>query len=375
MKSNSPHNRRLTLERMEDRRVMAGVVQAAMYGGNLVLTGDWAQNEIAIYQGSYANEVVVSGIDTGKGPTRVNDTLSPVVLQGFTGSILGNMNSGSDKVLIANINVPRSVVLNTHKGNDQVFFSNSYAFLRGTLNNGAAFPSGETIVNDSLVLNLGDGNDKLYQFDTNVGKNAVLYGEAGHDELIMGIDSIIHENLLCFPGAGDDFTWVDDTKVNGSLEVHDTQASFGSNIIIRQTTVNKDINVFTSPYQDYVSVDAIAKNINIDTYNGDDTLQVHSHTQVSQNISIHTGAGDDSVFVLGAVAPSLRLDTGEGNDSILLEDITADRLFTYLGSGNDTFRSSSSTVKQSAHIYGGTGQNTFDDIGGNNITGLNRFDI
>jgi hypothetical protein len=378
MKSLTQRKRRLELEQMEDRRVMAGFVQAAISGGDLVITGDWAQNEIVIYKGANANQVVVSGLETGNGPTRVNGKLLPVTLNGFTGSIVGNMNEGSDKVLLTNLNVPRSVVLNTQKGNDQVALSNGFALPFGTLNNGAAVPVGTASVHDSVVVNLGDGSDTLLIADTDVGDDVVAYGEAGNDNLNVVGSRLndyprIADNMLFFPGTGDDTVFTDFLKVGGFLEVHDTQATSGSTVVISQTTVNKDLNVFTSQYNDFVSVRARVGNFNAFTYGGNDSLFIQLPASLYNYIN--TGAGDDSLFVADSVATIFTVDTGDGNDSVLAANVVTDRVYTYLGSGNDSIGVQNSTVKKSAHIHGGTGKNTFTDFGGNNITGLNRFDI
>jgi hypothetical protein len=382
MKSNSLRNRRLELEQMEDRRVMAGFVQAAIHGGDLVITGDSRQNEIAIYKGTYANQVVVSGIETGNGPTRVNGKLLPVVLNGFTGSIVGNMKEGSDKVLVTNLNVPGNVALNGHKGNDQFAFSNgaslSYSPLQipfSTLNNGVTLPIGEMNVHDSVFVNLGDGDDNILLVDTDVGNDVVLHGQAGNDNLHMGgsggsgptVLPNIADNLLFFPGSGDDVVFTDFLTVGGLLEVHDTQATFGSTVKLARTSVREDLNVYTSPYNDVVQISANVRNLNAHMFGGNDDVRVQLERSLYNYI--HLGEGDDTIVISESVANHFTLDAGAGQDTIFI-GVTTDRWYAYLGDGDDFLALGNSTVKKSAYIHGGTGDNTYRDFGGNDIRTL-----
>jgi hypothetical protein len=378
MKQLQSSSRRLMLEQVEDRRLLAGFVQASISGGNLLLTGDWAQNEIAIYRGANANQVVVSGIDTGSGPTRVNGKLQPVVLNGFTGSIIGNMNEGSDHVLITNLAVPGSVLLNGQNGNDQIALSNGFALPAGALNTGAAVPNGNVSVKHDVIINTGAGHDTVLLANCAVGDDVELHGEQGNDNfnVIGSRDRAypkINDTLLFFPGAGDDVVFTDYLKVGGFLEVHDTQATTNSTVVISQTTVNKDLNIFTSPQNDFISVRARVGNFNAFSGAGDDALFIQ--LPASRYNYVNLGDGNDTLFIDDTVAIDYTVDAGAGDDSVNVSFSTVDRAFAYLGSGDDTFTAANSTANKSVNLYGGPGKNTLLNFGGNNFKELNRYDI
>lgn len=132
--------RGLTLERLEDRSLLAGNVLAEIRGGALIMRGDSQGNEVQIEQAS-DNSLLLTPLD---GTTTINGSVAPVLLSGYRGR----------------------VVLAAGAGNDYFRFD-------GTARN---FSLGTT-----ANLDLGAGNDMLELFNTTTGRALVINAGPGHD--------------------------------------------------------------------------------------------------------------------------------------------------------------------------------------------------
>jgi hypothetical protein len=394
MKITSVVKRRLSLESLEDRRVMAGFVQADIQNGDLVIKGDWRLNKIVVYQGALENQVVVSGVSTNSPgpnsvdnpefqPTRVNGKLLPVVLNGFTGSVKANMGAGSDTFLMTNLNVPGDVVLNTEQGKDSVQIFKT--FTSGRLQTGPEISKGAVNIQGSVVVQTGDGDDNLFVESVNVAKDVTLHGGDGSDSI--GVTGTPHAdanavkpriggNLLIHPGAAADRTFAGNIHVAGNFEIHDTAGSqsnvlgrLGSAMQIEDVSVKKDLNIFSTAFNDGLRVRAFAKNINIHTGNGSDGVELAS--SASNEIHVELGNGDDYLSILASKAASYTVLAGNGNDTVKLAlRVTADSFFADLGEGQDKFEVARTTVNKSAKIYGGAGGDRYIDNGDNIIANL-----
>jgi hypothetical protein len=144
-------------------------------------------------------------------------------------------------------------------------------------------------------------------------------------------------------------------------------------VVISQTTVNKDLNIFTSPQNDFISVRARVGNFNAFSGAGDDALFIQ--LPASRYNYVNLGDGNDTLFIDDTVAIDYTVDAGAGDDSVNVSFSTVDRAFAYLGSGDDTFTAANSTANKSVNLYGGPGKNTLLNFGGNNFKELNRYDI
>src|SRR5919109_2159853 len=96
-------HRRLGVELLEDRAMLAGNVLASLAGGTFTITGDNFANQISVQQLS-ATEIRIEGLldITGQVTTKVNGSLAGVTLT-YAGGALNlsmNMKAGSDEVNI-----------------------------------------------------------------------------------------------------------------------------------------------------------------------------------------------------------------------------------------------------------------------------------
>ena len=116
--------RRLFLERLENRDLLAGNVSASVRGGDLVLRGDGAANQILLER--TGNEVTITSLD---GETTINGQEGPVVLSRVRDDFRINMGGGSDVLQFANaadevFRISGNLNIITGSGSDEISFSN-----------------------------------------------------------------------------------------------------------------------------------------------------------------------------------------------------------------------------------------------------------
>src|SRR5437762_12529252 len=85
-------NRRLGLELLESRRVLAGNVHAFVSGKSLHLDGDSRNNEITIEQ-SASKSFTISSRD---GTTTINGQAGPLTLNGISKNVFVTLKGGDD---------------------------------------------------------------------------------------------------------------------------------------------------------------------------------------------------------------------------------------------------------------------------------------
>lgn len=185
--------RRLHLESLESRRVLAGNVSATVVNGELRIVGDGAANWVQITELPAANGTTfkivgkpfdgvfnTAGVPTaGQAPTLVNGAASATLV--VSGDKLRvSLNGGNDAISIGSAGAAtttKGLIVDTGAGRDYVSVqkltntSTAALSIKTTQATGTAadaevdadtvFLSGVTAVNSPLVINTGGGNDRL----------------------------------------------------------------------------------------------------------------------------------------------------------------------------------------------------------------------
>ncbi len=186
--------RKMFLEGLENRTMLAGNVTAFVDDGDLIVRGNAANNGVAIHQ-TGAGEYVVSGFALN-GATKVNGGSNPVVLSGVTGDVIVDLQAGDDVLVVGNNASARQALANQLSDGDA-----------GTL---PASPedaddgvhANKTGITGDLIIQAGDGND-------GVGLNVDVDG-ATRVDLGIGSDELIARNsnfdgdVTLDAGAGND---------------------------------------------------------------------------------------------------------------------------------------------------------------------------
>lgn len=293
--------RRLGLESLESREMMAGNVLVQVSGGNLTVTGDGSANGIIVFQlgeGQYR----ILGTNQGGSATRIRQGNSLANFQtvngvnSVTGDITIDMRGGNDRVVFSNTpayglvsNIPDDLTVRTGEGQDTV----SLTRLR---------------VGDDVLVDLGSQNDTFIMNDTTVGKD----------------DGATNHNLEIFGQAGAD-----------------------------------DIIIFSSQSEVLVRGDVF---INTGATTEDDEVTL-SDVHALDDLDVWTFGGGDDVFLSDCrIDDDLTIDTGDGNDDAVISRSSADVVFARMGLGNEDYLEIVNSSARSANLNGGPGSGDWLDL-------------
>ena len=268
----------LTFEYLEQRRVLAGNIQALVNDSILLVVGDGADNQIEITENA-AGGIVLSGVDT-----TVNGSADPVVIGGGFSHITVAMNGGNDEVGVTGVNVRSNFSFFGGQGNDRL-----------TTNGlSARHFHGE-----------GNEGDDVFEVNFNIRKSAYLYLGAGND--IVSSDSLsAGRNFKIFGDAGNDVVSTDALSVRGKLEF--SMDDGADNVLLSgNTSVRRFANINLGDGNDFLSV--------LPTRNS-------GAANFRQMFSVDGGTGNDNFAFDAGV--SLRggsnANGGDGTDAIQFGD-------------------------------------------------------
>ena len=389
-----------SIETTENRCLLAGVVGMELTGGgNLVLTGDAADNQIEIGLNS-PDEAYVRGL----GGTQID--LEGVVFHVHTfelglhdfddyqvPALLGdldiNMGDGDDSVSIVDaeiggldysLSVHGDMDVDLGQGDDSFIYNGGRTFTLGDIEYPSTGVSGTTLIkggagsgadhidvsqffaNDGIKILTGasgNGLDQVTFEEAFVVGEAELRGASGETEI--SVQQTRMDSLLMKGGSGDDGLFLGTSEVTGNVRIDTGSASNGMP-------------------GDYVGVGSteIDGNLKIDGRQGTTTVQFQptlmgSSVTVHGNTTINTRGGSDSILIDDLEPAVFMGDTlikmGGGSDYV---DIEASSTFgsdlnVNLGGGADTveFANGGVFVDGDASLIGGGGNDTainHDDV-------------
>jgi hypothetical protein len=332
--------RRLKLEHLETRAMLAGNVSVSVSGGNLNVRGNNSSNQIAIVQLDVGEYAVV-----GLNGTTVNGSTDPVVKSGVKNNIDVDLKKGNDVVAI---------------GNDLEALALWADASEITLPDDLELPEGapECLkVPKHLNLRLGDGNDDAVVI-AKVGLRINADLGNGNDRLIIQ-DSKVGDDIIVRGGNGHDYLYTNRTQV---AQMYDVNMGNGEDSVeLWNSSVGESVVINTGNDADYVDIadSAIEDNVIVRTGNGSDEVYAHSHGAegmvVDRNVDIDTGAGNDYVEVAGDVTKLVKVNAGSGHDEVFLEDLEARDLVVLLGAGNDYMEADDVEIDNNALLDASSG--------------------
>lgn len=377
--------RPLGFEAFEPRQLLAGNVNAGLdVNGNLVLSGDLADNHVVITRGFFANTLLVTGgrsvaTDSGSA-TRINGQTTTQSFSTSGGLVLG-MGAGNDRVLLTDIGLIGNITGNLGTGSDQLALeSDKDGPLSFTLNNGNDPDYDNVSTSGLLNVNGNDGSDTLVMFDAIIGGSLTFVGGNGNDRFNSSgtdtDDNVVGGSVQLTPGSGNDSISIFRMAVGGNFRVDDGSADTQTNVGIVNLRANLDIIMNLSIRRDEVilrgespSVRFQARNVTVNTGNGWDNVQVRYGTM--ENLTVSTGDGNEGSFsdpgvrisFLG-IGNSLLLDLGNGTDAAYLGDLTSTTLRVDGQDGADKVVANNLTVDEAV----------FSMLGGDDFVGLHESD-
>lgn len=366
---------KLSVERLENRSLMAGNVTAFMSGPDLIIEGDDAVNTISIE--SFGDNVVqVRGFnDNTLTPTSVN--LTPNGLRLFfdvTGDILLHMNGGGDVVRISNLIVDQQLIIDMGGGNNELFMGRD---VTGSNLRFEGTGSGPLYVAAEMIITTGNENDTVVQSDTHVGGESSITFNAGNDQLLIrrpaqtGLNVEYFNALTVLPGDGVDSVDVTGLIAHG-LTIEDRSGQLNAQLF--SMDIYGTLKVLGGGNTDFM-------NINATNTRGQVLLAPESsqdfvnYSGIAGYLKIEAGDGDDRVS-MSAALDELYLILESGNDLLDMNQVSA-RLITVHGNdGNDTFNVRGVWATE-ATFYGDKNTDTYREpiVPPNRIRRLNRFTI
>src|SRR5437763_554022 len=154
-------SRRMVVEQLEGRTLLAGNVTVSVSGGNLIVTGDNNDNAVLIQKtgpGSYT----ITGFDFENGALSGRQS-GPTTIRG------AGTDLGGDARLVTGVR--GNIIVDLKTGNDSLAVGNSLDDLNALVDDcgglglglgsgsGAGSPSGKFNAPANLIVNMGDGND------------------------------------------------------------------------------------------------------------------------------------------------------------------------------------------------------------------------
>jgi hypothetical protein len=310
MKKVSLSHRRLILESLEGRALLAGNVTIVANNGNVTITGDAEDNSFMIAMNPSGRfDILPMGENVFTGPTTDIEIRNLTVNLGDGHDLLflyGDPNAGPS----VPAQIPGRVKVDGGAGNDTIFM--------------AVVADAEGGQTKSISVTGGDGDDN----------SLILFSAAKSISFDMGV--------------GDDSAGVShstvrnldiDTGVNqvGEGETDNDGVQLGyltaQTINVRLGTSNQSPNPegvsfnFANVYESSIG--------SLSIQGGDGVDSVNVHENVAEAVSIFTYGGDDIVEVARVETGLLLVSLGGGDDSLYADDVDATIATLLGGSGTD----------------------------------------
>lgn len=294
---------RLCVETLEGREVPAGTVTVLGHGtDDITITGDNLANDIQISMNNNGIQIQANGTTTltldpnTPGGWIVTNTTTLIVLNPngtnnlpTLGNLLVNMNQGNDKVSVLQIQTSGNAIFLMGDGDDKLNIAASdiggNLIIRETFGNDLVVMDAVTVNGDSYVY-LTQGNDKCFITSSNF-MNDLIINTAGGQDVVRFIPGTVqvNQNLGIYTGGGNDKVIVD----NGT--------SGAATLVVNGNTV-------------------------IRTHGGDDLVLfgILGATGATVNLKatlIHTGAGNDKIYMRDAIMSLLIALLDSGDDQVI----------------------------------------------------------
>jgi hypothetical protein len=299
----SNRNRKLNMERMEAREMMAGDVAATVTGGTLYL------NEAA-GQAGRDNSVIISQIAPGRVRVSSNATT--------TDGTYSKINGAASQ----DFNVSGGLVVKFGGGSDLVVFDQSAPPTFKDVNIDLAAPP--------LVI-------KAAAKTANAVPTAL---PVDNDNLIMW-GANINGNLTVNTGVGNDWVYIANTPITGNVSINTGAGADTAQLQNMVGTIggSVDIQLYSSLAEkdaDVAWLDHVAAYGNINVRGGDGADLIHlDHVTSYKDFNLDAGAGDDKLEINYACAvDNFFAKLGDGNDNATVTDLYTIHGKTQLDGGN-----------------------------------------
>lgn len=343
--------RRLRIESLEQKQLLAGDVLVNVVNGALNIQGDDLDNQIAVSSGQEPGTYLIRGLNGTNvimaGDDTTDDTTGDttngaaperaVVVEGVRRGIRANMGDGDDTVILNDLRVRRSVSINTGAGDDNVLVGVQPPDGPGPMPAATdaveedAATDVSVAIRGSLNIRTGLGSDDVAINNTRGGGRLRVAAGADADTVRIGRPEVAADDTG-EPGDGEELvTAADDATATPEADV------------------------------------AFRRGVRVHLGAGQDTLAVNDLS--TRHLRAHGGEGDDTMRLNGVHSRTIAVygGRGDGADTVGIRDSATHVLFAALGDGDDTLNLGGVRA-QLALLSGGAGDgDTLNELGENRI--------
>ncbi len=400
----------------------AGDVSAVLKGGkSLVITGSESDDALTITNfvtltgdgdgGSSGDDVAIT---PAKGTT-VNGSPDPVTFSNlFKLKLL--LDAGADTVDFTDFNFEGTLTLRGDTGAESITFTGSSisgavklfgeedddSFAFDASNLGVTNIKGETGVLtvtdsasnfESLKLTGGPGDDVLTWTSTSVSENIKVNMSFGNDAVTFSGVSIGEDSTFKMSLGDNSLTIADGTQFGAlvsykggpgadTLDLSDSQVGETLNVklgpglnsvtiasVLNNMEIGQSLIIKGGPQDDTVTLDdangvafpgfGIGEDTKINVVAGVNSVMVQGFVQFGEDLSITSGALDDTIAIDGAEAlEDIKILVAAGNNVMTVLNTLADALTITAGSGDDSLDLTGTTISGEQKINLGGGNNT-----------------
>jgi hypothetical protein len=360
--------KRLRIEALEEKVPLAGDVAINFIDGDLVITGDAADNSFAFEQASLfaGHQFRIKGTEQ----TNINGVTDEwIYFDGLTRDLLIDLGDGSDTIHAYGVPgegdrlplaVPRDMIINMGSGDDHLVLG-----VTATEEFGApAVYQSPVAVGRDVTINLGTGDDLFLIASTLVGDDLSIADSGGSTTILSWpsyiwqfprVESSIGDDLNVSLSSGDDLVDFNEFTIGGDVTFNLSGGndsawlqdfSTGGSVLVNAGAGVNDVHIGTGTVGGGILL----------TGSGANLFQADA-LEIASSIVLLGGNGDDQFYVGTVNAGSAIITTAGGADYVQLTDSAFNLLTVSLGSGGDTL-SLDGVSSILAVLLGGGGSDT-----------------
>jgi hypothetical protein len=321
----------LGFEALERKQPLAGDVVVSLVGGNLVIEGDEAGNQIAISSGEEPGSFVIQGLEgtvVTLADAEPGDPPAPetgLVVEGVRGHVRVGLGDGDDTVAVHDAQFRRGLTINTGAGADEVRIG--AAEDADPMDPAAEVEDDANVeVRGSLLISTGEDGDTVNVASASVGGLLTIATDGGDDTVNLGVE--VAEEGSVTAAVGEDATLR--AKLSVSVLLGDgVDAVFANDVATRGI-----LGIGGGDGADSVELhDSNAGFVGI-RGGGDDAVDSVALSGLeAHHAAIGLGDGDDEVSIVDSAFSSLAVALGAGDDSLSIETVNAKRALLAGGDG------------------------------------------
>lgn len=345
--------------------------------GRIEVDGGEGSDLYRFFVGSNQSRTLLA-VDSGVGGT---DRLTTTLTDNADEVRLGGQTfvANTDQVVFSNR--IETLIVDTGAGNDRLFVNRlNVGFLRILL--GAGNDRADIIdftgVTSGLSVNAGSGDDTITFTNTNANSFAMVEGGAGNDA--FNVTSTALGNVILDGQDGSDSYTATIAEISRRfVRVIDSGATgtdrFQLNGTTRADLLTFRVNLINTPHQRYFYTNNI-ETLVVRTAGGGDMLTIRGVSAGQTNI--FTDAGNDVLFLDSTYGPgstrNVTIDLGEGDDFAIVKSVTVDATVTVSGGvGNDFINVGSTQGQNNGVLQSIAGSLTIAGDDGNDRLHFNDF--